>query len=178
MRERGRLKMKTRSKIVALYIRLSEEDEDLDELKRESNSVTNQRLMLRQFIKEHPDLEAKTAGNTGLLFQIALNYGGRDEIVRAVRKLSSEKDIEFMKNLTEKDLNDALDTAGGPDPDFLIRTCGEQRISNFLLWQLAYSEFYFADCAWPDFNEAQLDKALESYASRTRKFGGLVKDEK
>lgn len=124
------------------------------------------------------DLEEKTAGNTGLLFQIALNYGGRDEIVRAVRKLASENDIDFMKGLTEKDLSDALDTAGGPDPDLLIRTCGEQRISNFLLWQLAYSEFYFADCAWPDFSEAELDKALESYASRTRKFGGLVKDEK
>ena len=123
------------------------------------------------------DLEEKTAGNTGLLFQIALNYGGRDEIVRAVRKLSSEKDIDFMKGLTEKDLNDALDTEGCSDPDLLIRTCGEQRISNFLLWQLAYSEFYFTDCAWPDFNEAELDKALESYASRTRRFGGLAKDE-
>ncbi len=123
------------------------------------------------------DLEEKTAGNTGLLFQIALNYGGRDEIVRAVRKLSSEKDIDFMKGLTEKDLNDALDTKGCSDPDLLIRTCGEQRISNFLLWQLAYSEFYFTDCAWPDFNEAELDKALESCASRTRRFGGLAKDE-
>ena len=123
------------------------------------------------------DLEEKTAGNTGLLFQIALNYGGRDEIVRAVRKLSSENDIEFMKGITDKDISDALDTAGEHDPDLLIRTCGEQRISNFLLWQLAYSEFYFTDCAWPDFNEAELDKALESYASRTRRFGGLKKDE-
>ena len=123
------------------------------------------------------DLEEKTAGNTGLLFQIALNYGGRDEIVRAVRKLSSENDIEFMKGITDKDISNALDTAGEHDPDLLIRTCGEQRISNFLLWQLAYSEFYFTDCAWPDFNEAELDKALESYASRTRRFGGLKKDE-
>ena len=123
------------------------------------------------------ELEEKTSGNTGLLFQIALNYGGRDEIVRAVRKLSSENDIEFMKSITDKDITNALDTAGGPDPDLLIRTCGEQRISNFLLWQLAYSEFYFTDCAWPDFNEAELDKALESYASRTRRFGGLAKDE-
>ncbi|MCR4792328.1 MAG: di-trans,poly-cis-decaprenylcistransferase [Lachnospiraceae bacterium] len=122
-------------------------------------------------------LEEATELNTGLNFTIALNYGGRDEIVRAVRKLASEKDIDFMRGLTDKDLSCALDTAGMPDPDLLIRTCAEERISNFLLWQLAYSEFYFADVAWPDFNEAELDKALESYASRTRRFGGLVKGE-
>ena len=82
-----------------------------------------------------------------------------------------------MRGLTDKDLGSALDTGDIPDPDLLIRTCGEERISNFLLWQLAYSEFYFADCAWPDFTEAELDRALESYASRTRRFGGLVKGE-
>ena len=122
-------------------------------------------------------LEEATMENTGLNFTIALNYGGRDEIVRAVRKLSSEHDAEYLKTLSEDDLSAALDTSGMPDPDLLIRTCGEERISNFLLWQLAYSEFYFADCAWPDFTEAELDKAIESYASRTRRFGGLVKGE-
>ncbi len=122
-------------------------------------------------------LEEATSQNTGLTFQIALNYGGRDEIVRAVRKLASEHDIDYMRGLTDKELGDALDTADIPDPDLLIRTCGEERISNFLLWQLAYSEFYFADCAWPDFTEAELDRALESYGSRTRRFGGLVKGE-
>jgi len=122
-------------------------------------------------------LEEATSGNTGLNFTIALNYGGRDEIVRAVRKLASEHDTEFMKNLSEEDFASALDTSGMPDPDLLIRTCGEERLSNFLLWQLSYSEFYFAECAWPDFNETELDKALESYSSRTRRFGGLVKGE-
>ncbi len=121
------------------------------------------------------ELEKATRDNTGLFFQIALNYGGRDEIVRAVRKLA--KDGADLTCLTDGELNEALDTSGVPDPDLLIRTCGEKRISNFLLWQLAYSEFYFADCAWPDFNEAELDKAIESYSSRTRRFGGLAEGE-
>ena len=86
--------------------------------------------------------------------------------------------MNFDSNVhPEDDFASALDTAGMPDPDLLIRTCGEERLSNFLLWQISYSEFYFADCAWPDFNEAELDKAIESYASRTRRFGGLVKGE-
>ncbi len=121
------------------------------------------------------ELERATEANTGLFFQIALNYGGRDEIVRAVRKLASEG--VDLTSLTDKELNGALDTAGVPDPDLLIRTCGEERISNFLLWQLAYSEFYFAKCAWPDFDEKELDKAIESYSSRTRRFGGLAEGE-
>ncbi len=121
------------------------------------------------------DLEAATAANTGLHFQIAINYGGRDEITRATKRMY--EDIKAGKlvedEITDKVLNNYLDTAGLPDPDLLIRTCSEQRISNFLLWQLAYTEFYFSDLAWPDFNKEELTRAIEAYNGRNRKFGGL-----
>ena len=123
------------------------------------------------------ELEEATKENTGLHFQIALNYGGRDEIVRAIRKLS--KDVEEGR-LKPEDINaelvsDTLDTKGLPEPDLLIRTCNEQRISNFLLWQLAYTEFYFTPVAWPDFTKEELEKAIEAYNHRERKYG-LIKE--
>ncbi|MCR5426565.1 MAG: isoprenyl transferase [Lachnospiraceae bacterium] len=121
------------------------------------------------------ELERTTAGNTGLHFQIAINYGGRDEIVRAVRKVAGEvlEGREPVESITAERLSAALDTGDLPDPDLLIRTCGEQRISNFLLWQLAYTEFYFTEVAWPDFDEAELEKAIDAYNHRERRFGGL-----
>ena len=124
------------------------------------------------------DLEESTKNNTGLHFQIAINYGGRDEITRAVRRLSADVAEGKLEadSVTEETLNSYLDTAGLPDPDLLIRTCGEQRISNFLLWQLAYTEFYFCDKAWPDFDKKELERAIESYNTRNRKFGGLKED--
>ncbi|MBQ3899919.1 MAG: isoprenyl transferase [Lachnospiraceae bacterium] len=126
-------------------------------------------------VKSIEDLERDTAANTGLHFQIAINYGGRDEIRRAVSKLSDKVLSGEIKpeDITEETIAGELDTAGIPDPDLLIRTCGEQRISNFLLWQLAYTEFYFTDVAWPDFNEAELEKAIDAYNHRERRFGGL-----
>ena len=121
------------------------------------------------------ELEEATAGNTGLTFSIAINYGGRDEIVRAVRQVADKvKNGEMSpEDITEEVLNSHLDTNYLPDPDLLIRTCNEQRISNFLLWQCAYTEFYFTPIAWPDFDKTQLEKAVEAYAGRNRKFGGL-----
>ncbi|MCH5259053.1 MAG: isoprenyl transferase [Lachnospiraceae bacterium] len=124
------------------------------------------------------ELEQATKGNTGLHFQIAINYGGRDEIVRAVRKLADAVADGSLQvdEITEAALSDTLDTHGLPEPDLLIRTCNEQRISNFLLWQLAYTEFYFTPVAWPDFSKEELEKAIEAYNKRDRRYG-LVREE-
>ncbi len=119
-------------------------------------------------------LEEVSAVNTGLNFQVALNYGSRDEILRAIKKCSSDCVSGKMdvNDIDEDYINSLLDTKGIPDPDLLIRTSGEQRLSNFLLWQLAYTEFYFTDVLWPDFNKKELKKAIDHYASRDRRYGG------
>ena len=121
------------------------------------------------------NLERDTAGNTGISFQIAINYGARDELARAVRKGAEAVRAGLMdpSELTEDWISAHLDTAGLPDPDLLIRTGGEQRTSNFLLWQTAYSEMYFCDVAWPDFNRAELEKAVDAFNHRERRFGGV-----
>lgn len=121
------------------------------------------------------ELEAASAENTGLNFQVALNYGSRDEILRAMRKLLADYD---EGKITKEELDAGrfssyLDTAGIPDPDLLIRTSGEQRLSNYLLWQLAYTEFYFTDVLWPDFDKEELEKAVAYYNGRDRRFGGI-----
>ncbi len=123
------------------------------------------------------ELEEATKNNDGLHFQIAINYGGRDEIVRAVRRLAREaaEGKRDPQEITEDVISSCLDTAGIPEPDLLIRTCNEQRISNFLLWQLAYTEFYFTPVAWPDFTREELEKAVEAYNHRDRKYG-LIKE--
>lgn len=128
-----------------------------------------------------PDLRALvdeartgTADNTALTLVIALNYGGQAELVRAVRSVAADVAAGRLsiEAIDETCLSGRLDTAGMPDPDLVIRTSGEQRLSNFMLWQAAYAELVFLECLWPDFNEATLDEALEEFAARERRFGG------
>lgn len=123
------------------------------------------------------NLEEISAKNTGLHFQVALNYGSRDEIKRAVQRLAREvKSGNIMpEDITEDAISRHLDTEGIPDPDLVIRTSGEQRLSNYLLWQSAYAELYFTDVLWPDFDKKELEKAVEYYKGRERRYGGLKK---
>jgi undecaprenyl diphosphate synthase len=117
---------------------------------------------------------AETAGNSGLVLNLALSYGGRGEILEAVRRMRAANGAS--PELTEEVFSSYLDTAGLPDPDLIIRTSGEQRISNFLLWQAAYAEFYFTDTLWPDFEEQDLLVAILDYQGRQRRFG-LTQDQ-
>ena len=141
--------------------------------------IIGEKTRLDEDIRKRMDqLEEATKNNTGLHFQIAINYGGRDEIVRAVRRLAEDvaRGQMAVEDITEEKISDSLDTFGLPEPDLLIRTCNEQRISNFLLWQLAYTELYFTPIAWPDFSKEELEKAIAAYNKRDRRYG-LVKDE-
>lgn len=132
-------------------------------------------VLSKEFQEKIKELEEASKMNTGLNFQVAINYGSRDEIIRAVKTLS--KDVKenrlALDDINEDLFSQYLDTKGIPEPDLLIRTSGEQRLSNFLLWQMAYTEFYFTDVLWPDFNKEELLNAIQYYSQRNRKFGGI-----
>ncbi len=169
--------------------------------KRAEEEVKTLMLMLKNYLNEYakkadtentrikvlgdisalqPDLQKsislcmeRTKDNNGITFNIALNYGGRDEIIKAVKQICEKvenKEIE-IDNITEELISNNLYTKGDPDPDLMIRTSGEIRLSNFLPWQLVYSEFIFVDKNWPDFDESDLEEAIAEYQKRTRKFG-------
>ncbi len=117
------------------------------------------------------EAEENSSDATGLHVNIAINYGGRDEIVNAVKKIVASG--VSPDSITEQTVSDALYTAGQPDPDFIIRPSGEYRLSNYLIWQSAYAEYWFSDILWPDFKTSDLDKAIDDYARRNRRFGGV-----
>lgn len=128
-----------------------------------------------KLISKINELEETTKDATGLKFTIAINYGGRDELTRCFQKIANEVKEGTINplDITEDVINNHLDTAGLPDPDLLIRTSGEERLSNFLPWQLAYTEFYFTDVLWPDFSKEDLLTAIRYYNGRERRFGGV-----
>ena len=132
-----------------------------------------------KFQNQMKELEAASAHNDGLNLQIAINYGSRDEMIRGMRRMCADL---LDGTITEQEIDEEhfagyLDTKGIPDPDLLIRTSGEQRLSNYLLWQLAYSEFYFTDVPWPDFHKEELEAAVEAYNKRDRRFGALSEED-
>ena len=132
-----------------------------------------------RFLARMEDAEQRTAHNTGVHFNLAANYGSQDEIVRAVRKLAvrvAEGELR-PEEIDESLFSDALDTAGDPPVDLFIRTSGDLRLSNFLLWQSAYAELYFTETHWPDFTPEELKRAIEDFAGRSRRFGGLTTEE-
>lgn len=138
--------------------------------------VIGEKSALSQDIQDSiEELEKVTEKNTGLNFTIAINYGSRDEITRAVKNIAERVAAGEIKpdDIDMDIISGSLDTKGIPDPDLLIRTSGEERLSNFLLWQLAYTEFYFTDVLWPDFDKKELEKAIEKYNGRERRFGGV-----
>ena len=124
-------------------------------------------------------LEESSKDNTGLNFQIAINYGSRDEMVRAIRRMASDvrEGTVNPEEIDETLFETYLDTHGIPDPDLLIRTSGELRLSNYLLWQMAYTEFYFTDVLWPDFTKEELEKAILQYNKRERRYGKVKEEE-
>lgn len=157
----------------------------LEYLKNAENEIGGRNIKIRVFgdkkglpveiINQIKRVAISTGKNNGLTLNIALNYGSRDEILHGIKGIARDVAAGTLKveDISEETFSDRLYTAGIPDPDLLIRTSGEMRISNFLLWQLAYTEFWYTDVYWPDFNETHLMEAIREYQNRQRRFGGV-----
>lgn len=153
-------------------------DREIKELHRENIKfvvIGRPKPLPENILKKIQTAQDLTAANTGMAVVLALNYGARQEIVDAAKKLcrQAQKGGMDIENLNEDDFSRCLYTAGLPDPDLLVRTSGEMRISNFLLWQLSYAEFYFPKVCWPDFSKEELSKAVKEYQGRERRLGNV-----
>lgn len=159
-------------KLLVLYI--EKELKELHENNVKVKILGDYEKLPKEAVKSLQRSLETTKDNSGLQFNIALNYGGRDEILRSVKKLAMEVEAGKLKaeNITEETIAENLYTAGMPDPDMIIRTSGEMRLSNYLLWQSAYSEFIFTDVFWPDFSKKEFEKTIEIFQNRKRRFGG------
>ncbi|HHZ15629.1 MAG TPA: isoprenyl transferase [Candidatus Cloacimonetes bacterium] len=152
--------------------RLYEQIPELNEQNIEVGFIGSKSGLDPDYLADITSLAEMTTGNTGMRVNIAFNYGGHLEIVEAIKKLAKDKP-DAIDSLTPESFANYLYTAGQPEPDLIIRTSGEQRISNFLIWQSAYSEIYFTKTLWPDFGKAEMVKAILDYQKRTRRWGGL-----
>lgn len=160
-------------KILIYYV-----DKELTELHENNVKVSilgDYKMLPAETVEKLEEALEKTKGNTGLNFHIALNYGSRDEILRAVKAIAEDAASgNFLpQDISPEMFSGYLYTKGVPDPDLVIRTSGEKRLSNFLLWQSAYSEFIFSDIYWPDFTPERLEEAIDEYNKRIRRFGGI-----
>ncbi len=162
------------SRLMGLFVEaLQREVEELHRNNVRLEFIGDRARLSKGMVRKIEAAEAHTAGNDGLHLIVAVAYGGRWDIVEAARRVAVKAVVGdiHVKDIDEKLLTSSMQLAGVPDPDLLIRTGGEQRISNFLLWNLAYAELWFCDTLWPDFDEAEFDKALDYFARRQRRFG-------
>ena len=166
--------VETLMKLLLDFLINSDKELGEDKDKIQIRIIGDRRRLSETLQKEIARVEAETAQNTDIVANIAINYGGRDELKTCVQAIAREVREGLLEpaEITEETISQHLYTKDTPDPDLLIRTSGEERISNYLLWQMAYTEFYFTDKFWPDFNEQDLDEAIRVYSGRQRRFGG------
>ncbi|MBU5308198.1 isoprenyl transferase [Clostridioides mangenotii] len=171
--KRPKLEVDTLMGLLVKYLRNEAEELHQNNVKVTAIGFTN--ALPEQCRVELENIKELTANNTGVNLNIALNYGSRSDIKNAIKDIvnDSKSGKLDISDIDDNTLKNYLSTKSIPDPDLLIRTSGEQRLSNFLLWEVAYSEFYFTDIHWPDFNKFQLQKAIYVYQNRDRRFGGL-----